>query len=72
MVEDTRGDHPSGPSADVAEHPAAQRDCSWISVVAGKDRQTKALASKTQLVSAFARFSKWFGGAKATREFMSQ
>ncbi len=34
--------------------------------------QTSAEASKTQLVSIFARFSKWLGGAKLTRLFMSQ
>lgn len=33
---------------------------------------TNADASKIQLVSAFARFSKWFGGAKLTRLFISQ
>lgn len=34
--------------------------------------QTNADASYTQLVSPVARASKWFGGAKATRLFMSQ
>jgi hypothetical protein len=34
--------------------------------------QTRAEASNTQLTSAFARFSKWLGGAKLTRLFMSQ
>jgi hypothetical protein len=34
--------------------------------------QTRPEASKTQLVSAVARFSKWFGGAKATRLLKSQ
>lgn len=35
-------------------------------------RQTSADASNTQLVSPVAKASKWFGGAKATRLFMSQ
>jgi hypothetical protein len=34
--------------------------------------QTNADASKTQLVSPVAKPSKWFGGAKLTRLFMSQ
>jgi DNA invertase Pin-like site-specific DNA recombinase len=34
--------------------------------------QTKAVASKTQLVSAVAKFSKWCGGAKLVRLAMSQ
>ncbi|BBZ39684.1 hypothetical protein MCNS_27470 [Mycobacterium conspicuum] len=34
--------------------------------------QTSPEASNTQLTSPDARFSKWFGGAKATRLFMSQ
>lgn len=34
--------------------------------------QTSADASNTQLVSPVARASKWLGGAKATRLFMSQ
>ncbi|BCI88196.1 hypothetical protein NIIDMKKI_34020 [Mycobacterium kansasii] len=33
---------------------------------------TNAVASNTQLVSAFARFSKWLGGAKLTRLLKSQ
>lgn len=34
--------------------------------------QTNADASNTQLTSPFAKPSKWFGGANATRLFMSQ
>ncbi|KLO40613.1 hypothetical protein ABW17_16110 [Mycobacterium nebraskense] len=40
--------------------------------LSGDESQTKAVASKTQLVSAVARFSKWFGGAKFTRLCMSR
>lgn len=45
---------------------------SVANVCRGGSHQTSSEASNTQLTSAFARFSKWLGGAKLTRLFMSQ